>query len=319
MVKIHNGFFSELLIQLILMSSTLYFDMNILPGSVPCCPTQDYVIKRTSVNSEKISRSRKISVLKCEVSPRYTNESISQIRLSMKNSQYDRKTSVMSRYSTLIDPANFRNVLLNIGAMRNNYKRSVYSPESAATVIQSVVRMFLVKRRVVLYELSRQDNRKNLKTEIWKNKSCKPKFITDKMQYSKYNKFVMKETHELIVEAFENVNNNYKILYFLFRCCLNHDKDFLSAQEVFILVNKIFYLDSNVDIFSKFMSHPFYDKVCFRSFYLWFSDCKNHKLITLSSLKYVYLYISKIVLCKIIKYSITYVIFKEFYESKMCN
>lgn len=290
-----------------------------LPGSVPCYPTNDYVIKRTSVNSEKMSRSRKISVLKCEVSPRYTNESISQIRLSLKNSQYDRKTSVMSRYSTLIDPANYRNVLLNIGVMRNSYKRSVYSPESAATVIQSVVRMFLVKRRAVLYELSRQDNRKNLKTEIWKNKSCKPKFITDKMQYSKYNKLVMKETHELIVEAFENVNNNYKILYFLFKCCLNRDKDFLSAQEVFILVNKIFYLDSNVDIFSKFMSHPFYDKVCFKSFYLWFSDCKNHKLITLSSIKYVYLYISQIVLCKIIKYSITNVIFKELYEYEMCN
>lgn len=282
------------------MSRFLENDSSIIPGSVPLQDSKYGSIKNNfaSLSSLQVEpRSRAISILKCESSPRRAfTEPKTEINSPARNSS--RRIMSTSRvrqseYNYMTDPKNFRPILLQIGIERNSIRNNLLGTDFRIIVVQSVVRRHLVNRNFQLRYLHRENYRKTLNSELYIRQGDKPDFVPLRFLVKLYNKDLRNELAYLIESiSTKKCDNEYNILFFLFRCMLSKRRDTLTAYEVssFIL-NVLCYEFNEIGIINKFVSHPYFNRITFQDFYEWFKKNKSDHRLKVSNYKIVYLFI----------------------------
>lgn len=130
-----------------------------LPGQCVDKETSAPCSGNLSVNysSEILHRSRDErhsikSVLRCEMSPPRSHSLVTRIS-GKKHSPMPKHHSL---YDILREPRNYKKVLLSVGTERRKLKKVLYSPQSAAIMIQSIFRRYMVRRKTELYEMYRK-------------------------------------------------------------------------------------------------------------------------------------------------------------------
>lgn len=280
------------------MSRFIENDTSIIPGSVPFQEIKCDSIKNNyaSLFSLQVEpRSRAISILRCESSPRRAfTEPKTEINSPARNSS--RRIMSTSRvrqseYSYLTDPKNFRPILLQIGIERNSIRNNLLGIDFRIIIVQSVVRRHLVNRNFQLRYLHRENYRKSLNSELYIRKGDKPDFIPLKFLIKMYNKDLRNELAFLIESiSTRRCDNEYNILFFLFRCVLPKRRDTLTAYEVSsFIINVLCYEFNEIGIINKFISQPYFNRITFQDFYEWFSKNKSLHRIKVSNSKVVYL------------------------------
>lgn len=92
------------------------------------------------------------SVLRCEMSPPRSHSLVTRISVK-KNSPMPKHHSL---YDILREPRNYKKVLLSVGTERRKLKKVLYSPQSAALMIQSAFRRYMTRRKTESYEMFRK-------------------------------------------------------------------------------------------------------------------------------------------------------------------
>lgn len=109
----------------------------------------------------------------------------------------------------------------------------------AAMKIQSIVRMFLVRKHLRNEEINRKANRNTLLEDVIKNKGGKPKSILSTSRYFKHHEAQCRKEINILTNICKNPwtdeHNIKKILYIFFEICSNN-KRYLSRTEFTVLI-----------------------------------------------------------------------------------
>lgn len=283
------------------MDGSIENDSSIIPGSVPIKETKNGSVNKNFASlwsSQVEPRSRAISILKCETSPRraFTEPKtvINSPLRSIRNSSRRLMSTSRERqscYGYLTDPKSYRPILLQIGIERNSLRTSLKMADPRIVIVQSVIRRHLVNRNFQVRYLSRENYRKSLNSELYLRKGDKPGYIPLKFLVKLYNSELRSELAFLI----ENIcnfrcENEYNILFFLFRCVLPNRKDTLTAYEVSnFVVDVLCFEYGEYGIINKFISSPYFNRITFQDFYDWFRINKTNHKLKVSKIKIVYI------------------------------
>lgn len=141
--------------------------------------------------------------------------------------------------------------------------------------IQSIMRMYLVKRNIKKKEEKRLEKRNMVEKELIAEYNKKIEEIKDDINKGKKNAEII-ETKELFEEYVKeifssksNAEDTLTNLHYLFKLCDEDDKDGLNKEEFLILVNQILDLITPKDCYSNLFKDK--DRIEFEEFFSWLS------------------------------------------------
>lgn len=241
----------------------------------------------------------------------FPNKEITAIHAKRSNSLNSTRSNRNGSqiYNSLTSSNNVKRVLINLGGINDNIvknKKKMEDTSVAAVKIQSVIRMYLVKRGIRKNVLDYQDKRHTLIVECLAKKGNWSKFYTPLVYYDtkkindtlidllklteKYN------DRQVLIFIFQSsLDDKILILKFLFLCSLRGDSDYINPMDLKIIMIDILCLNLNDAYFlsygSIFNREPYNGQIDFTQFYNWFLQIPRNERPKMSKFYYVYKYL----------------------------